>query len=769
MTEQLDDKYNYVSLADSSTYNYASNNLEDWLDNLPIPCVIDEAQRIPALPLAIKKIIDGDSKSRLMFILTGSAAITRNGLDGQDPLTGRALRYQLYPMTQREINRNAQTSVVDLLWDGEPNTSYRSYTERSDLAHRMGLGGFPQNALAMPPLSSEEIRSYIQSDIDDFIGDTILPNERVDRSIASAVLKELLTVPGGILNIKRISDTIKSNNATVERYLSIFTRRFLIIPLPNLRLAPSKQIFTRAKIHPIDTSISAELLKESGTDFEDNPAIFGELFESFVINQIIPEIQWSEHKPDAFFWRDSGRQPKEVDLVLLKDGELIAIEIKSKTKVDRDDFSGIAALEKKDKRFKRGYVIYTGKTIEKFNDHMFAIPISALWDSDGFMQNSATQHDQAISLEQLSGGDLAMTDVNNPKAANIFLSYQHEDNEYLEDGIIKLLKDIQNSYAYLFAEHIELFIDRDNLKWGDSWKEELGSAVSYANIIMPAVTPRYLQSEACRKELLDFYTHAQGDANKKILPLIVQSIDNVRNISDKDPIQEIVNAKQYIEVNNLLHKEGEEKRAGLEELACKLHDVISGMSLETEKSAATREGNVEGYVEELNNKIAEDPALDISVVMSDFTDAFTGLGSVLKNYPAPEKGSISEFSAWSNEVARKVEPYVEKIDRTSDSLTHSWNTLYRFMSGWAQNLDKLPAGAVRNDQIDQLVQIFGQWHASFQVPPDVAILPNILQTIAILYPKLRPLSDTLKKVLDMISNMDALTVSLQQKVGKLPR
>lgn len=78
----------------------------------------------------------------------------------------------------------------------------------------------------------------------------------------------------------------------------------------------------------------------SGDNFMKDPVIFGEIFESFVSNQIIPEIEWSKTHPDAFYWREPyAPRPHEVDLVLEHDGELIGIEVKSAYQSKLEDFS----------------------------------------------------------------------------------------------------------------------------------------------------------------------------------------------------------------------------------------------------------------------------------------------------------------------------------------------------------------------------------------------------------------------------------------------
>ena len=101
-------------------------------------------------------------------------------------------------------------------------------------------------------MSENERSLQIASDIDNVLGETILPDEYLDKTIAHAVLQELLALPGGILNVSRLAAELHYDNRTIERYVSIFTRRFLITALPNLRSAAHRQTIARSKIHPCD-------------------------------------------------------------------------------------------------------------------------------------------------------------------------------------------------------------------------------------------------------------------------------------------------------------------------------------------------------------------------------------------------------------------------------------------------------------------------------------------------------------------------------------
>ncbi|OZG62045.1 ATPase AAA [Bifidobacterium lemurum] len=373
----------YETLADQNTYELAREDLHGWLGGLTLPVIIDEAQRIAELPLEIKEIADALPSGQTQFLLTGSAIINRGGLDGQDPLARRSQHFIMSPLTQREL-RGIPTSLVDDLWEGEPNTDYEESISRADLYDLMAAGGFPEYCAEYAQYSEWEREKLVSDDIRAVLGDTILPDEKLDVVIAQSILEKLLCTPGGILNASALGNELALDRRTIDRYIGIFMRRFLIHALPNIRTTPNRQTFTRAKIHPVDTSLSIQTMLSKGRDPQSNPVDYGNLLESFVVNQIVPSVQWSNAHPDCFYWRESGSHPKEVDLVMSRRNRLVGVEVKSSSKVAREDFKGLADLAK-DERFHRGYLIYTGSRIMKWPGNLWAVPISALWSSDAFV------------------------------------------------------------------------------------------------------------------------------------------------------------------------------------------------------------------------------------------------------------------------------------------------------------------------------------------------------------------------------------------------
>ncbi len=372
----------YETLADQNTYEQARTDLRNWLSGLRLPVVIDEAQRVADLPLAVKELVDTLPSGRTHVVLTGSAIINRGGLDGQDPLARRARRYTMSPLTQREI-QGIPDSLVDDLFEAEPNVSYEESLSRAQLFELMAAGGFPEYATQYREYEEWERERLVSDDIRTVLGDTILPDEKLDVAIAQTILDRLLCVPGGILNSSALGNALALDRRTVERYMSIFMRRFLVHGLPNLKTAPNRQTFARAKIHPVDTSLSVQTMLSKGGEPMNDAVAYGNVLESFVVNQIVPAVQWSRVHPDCFYWRQAGSAPREVDLVMMSRNRLVGVEVKSAGSVSREDFKGLAALAE-DARFERGYLVYTGSRVMKWSDKLWAVPVAALWDCAAF-------------------------------------------------------------------------------------------------------------------------------------------------------------------------------------------------------------------------------------------------------------------------------------------------------------------------------------------------------------------------------------------------
>lgn len=87
----------------------------------------------------------------------------------------------------------------------------------------------------------------------------------------------------------------------------------------------------------------------------------------------------------------------------------------------------------------------------------------------------------------------------------LFVSYHHDDNDYLNGAITDLVRDIIKNLEYSFGEAVELFIDEDNIEWGAELHKTIENDLLYTDFLLAMVTPRYFRSEYCCYEFNKFF------------------------------------------------------------------------------------------------------------------------------------------------------------------------------------------------------------------------------------------------------------------------
>ena len=758
--------YEYVTLADDATYQLAKTDISTWVRNLPKPVIIDEAQRIEALPLAVKEVVDELGATRSshgtpQFILTGSASLNRKGLDGQNPLTRRARNFELYPLTQREIHLTSSKSIVDLLWNAQPNLKYQSSMDAKEISVLLTKGGFPRYALNNI-VSSSELSHLVKSDIDNTLGDALLPGEKIDIAIANAILKSLFALPGNILNVSRMASELGRDGRTIERYIDIFERRFLIRKLPNLALQAHKQTQSRPKVHPIDSSFSIEEFKQAGKDiFGDDRTLLGSVLESYVVSQIVPEAQWSSRFPEAFYWRQAGKQPKEVDLVLLNNNELIGIEVKAASNARPADFDGLNALSE-DPRFIRGFLVYTGKKIIRHRDNIWAIPLEALWSNDAF-EDAAKPRLSAVAITQTHAEEeTSLTTVD----ASLFLSYRHSDNDYLDGAITQLVEEIAKSYEFLYGNTLDVFIDKKSIEWGQDWQRELDRRIESCSIIMPAVTPGYIKSEACRKELFAFNDKIAARPNCRIMPLIWQNAELMQNYDDMAIA--ILNRYQYENVEDLrgVDPKNPQYRNRIEALARRIHSSAVEVNTATHSNsdiAVEYAGNPE---EGLLEKLAE-----CERQMPVFTESFNSVAEktkrlleAFKEHPTPNNGQATDFVKWTTEIDACTKSDTEALRRDLGTARESWNVMLEALSSYVSVAILLTGSMAKKEQLEDAYSMIVSFKNTLNMPEDVQMASSLMSGLQLISPKLKPLSESFIGVIGFLNDVKASIDPLEQKL-----
>lgn len=369
----------YVTLDDAVVLAAAREDPTGFLAGIHGPVVLDEVQRAPGLFLAIKAEVDRQRQPG-RFLLTGSANVFLLP-SLSESLAGRMEILTLWPFSQGEIAGSNEVFVDALFAD---SLSLKD-APAQDLAGRLLRGGYPPVVeRADPDRRRAWFGSYITTilerdvrDIAHIEGLTALP--RVLALIAARV--------AGLMNFSELARSLAIPQTTLKRYFALLEATFLVKLLPAWSSNPSKRLIKAPKLFLNDTGLAAHLLGLNEERLERDASMRGALMENFVLAEIAKQAGWSRRRPQLFHFRTAAGQ--EVDLVLENaNGDIVGIEVKASATVTPRDFNGLRALaDAAGPRFRRGIVLHGGVSAVSFAANLHALPIGALWETDGTALN----------------------------------------------------------------------------------------------------------------------------------------------------------------------------------------------------------------------------------------------------------------------------------------------------------------------------------------------------------------------------------------------
>ena len=362
----------YVTLDYATTLALASADPTAFIAGLPRPVVIDEVQRVPQLLLAINEAVDTD-RAPGQFLLTGSADLLTLPLVS-DSLAGRMDIQTLWPLAQAELHGHG-SDFVQALFQNE--FGGHALDEAFDLPLLLATGGYPEAvARATQKRRSAWFDAYLTSIIERDIRDLARIQ---DVSVMLRLTRLLATRTGTLLNQVEVSRTLQVANATLGRYMDLLARIFLIHCLPAWVPNLGKRLVKTPKVYMVDCGLAAHCMGVDQSRLADRPELAGQLLETFVVNEILKHLTWSEVRATAYHFRTHAGL--EVDLVLERpSGEIACVEIKHAAQVGPKQFQGLRALKADvGDRFRAGVVLYGGKEVVPFGEDMWAVPVSVLW------------------------------------------------------------------------------------------------------------------------------------------------------------------------------------------------------------------------------------------------------------------------------------------------------------------------------------------------------------------------------------------------------
>lgn len=370
-----DDNRPFITLDDDQHRRFAEDDPIGFVRGNPT-AVIDEIQRAPRLILAIKQAVDEDPRPG-RYLITGSVDLFRAAIS-PDSLAGRVETVELLPFSQAEIARTGASGFLDRIFAGDLAKLPQSRSDVS-LTERILAGGFPEAlSRSVPARRGSWLRSYARSLAERDVSDIATVGKR---AAMARLLDHAAASSGQLLNMSGLGARLGVDGKTVDRWLALTEHLFLVRRVYAWHRNDLKRLVKRPKLQFLDSGLLAALRRVDGTAIERDRRQLGPLLECFVYSELAKAATLSDDP--IFFSHYRDKDQLEVDLVLERlPGEIVGIEVKAGATAHPGDFKGLARLkEAAGGRFARGIVLHDGDRIQQMSPGLFAMPVSALWES----------------------------------------------------------------------------------------------------------------------------------------------------------------------------------------------------------------------------------------------------------------------------------------------------------------------------------------------------------------------------------------------------
>jgi predicted AAA+ superfamily ATPase len=261
---------------------------------------IDEAQKIPNIGTNLKLIVDHIPEIAVFF--TGSSSFELYNQIGE-PLTGRSIFLNLFGFSHEELNEDFLES-------------------RKSLEDKLIYGLYPQVYLESGLKEKEEILNGIKNGY--LLKDILEFNLQKDSVFVLNILRLIAFQIGHDISYSEMASRLQVNVRTVQRYLNILEKMFIIFSLPGFSRNMRSEFTKTPRYYFWDNGIRNSLIANFNPINIRNDS--GQLWENYCISERQKFLSFNRITANRFFWRTYTQQ--EIDYLEEREGILHAYEMK---------------------------------------------------------------------------------------------------------------------------------------------------------------------------------------------------------------------------------------------------------------------------------------------------------------------------------------------------------------------------------------------------------------------------------------------------------
>lgn len=388
MSKEMFPSIRRINLKNPNLLLAASNDPQGFIESFDRPLFIDEVQQCPQLLGSVKDVLDnvdgygnyvfsGSQKWSLMEGLSDSLS----GMVGIVELGGLSLREiqnvtfneRFIPTEEYIQKRGKELKEVDDVWK---------------IIHR---GSYPE-LYEHPEKDWEEfyqdyVKTYIERDVYKI-------TKVKDYQTFYKFLVSVAARTGQMLDYTNIANDVGVSSDTIKLWVGILQKTdiaYLLQPYHNSHL---NRAIKTPKIFFRDTGLASFLTSWLTPETLKNGAVAGNMFETFVVNEIIKSFANSgkDYSKYIYYYKGKDKEKRvrvdelgketiefeesEIDLIIEENGVLYPIEIKKKTNPKANDAEAFTLLDKDiSKKRGTGAIICLGKYKLKLRDNLYSLPI----------------------------------------------------------------------------------------------------------------------------------------------------------------------------------------------------------------------------------------------------------------------------------------------------------------------------------------------------------------------------------------------------------
>jgi predicted AAA+ superfamily ATPase len=330
LVRQAFPNHQYVSLELPEHREFAQSDPRGFLGQFAGSVIFDEIQRVPSLFSYIQDIVDRRQQVG-QFILTGWQNFLLLASIGQS-LAGRCATLHLLPFSRAEL---AGEPNMDLAAIGKIVPPPAARPSARTLFETLFTGGHP--AIFRRNLQPQDwLRNYYQAYVERDVREILNVG---DIETFGRFVRLCAGRCGQLLNLTSLGNDAGISHSTARKWLSALEASFIILLLrPHYRNF-NKRLVKSPKLYFLDSGLLCYLLRIRGPEDLRSHGSRGNVFESWVVSEIVKNYLHRGLEPGVYFWRDSTGH--EIDLLIERGEELVPVEAKSGETFVSDFLDGI--------------------------------------------------------------------------------------------------------------------------------------------------------------------------------------------------------------------------------------------------------------------------------------------------------------------------------------------------------------------------------------------------------------------------------------------